>query len=276
MRTTSMRSFDEPCGSWQVAQFSRTGACSHSTGPRISVWQLVQLSATELPVFSALTLLIEPCGLWHDEHDILPSRTGMCATARSVLATCRRWQVAHSSVSVAFTSWCSERLRAVHAVAGRAGQVARSCALPSHPAWLPRLWQVRHVCADFAGLQLRELPDVSLRVVVDVRLPRPVAALAAVRRRRRARILRLPVRNAGPRNIPPEPEHVLCLVSRRPSCAAKNRQRNLRGRMVFTPCERSGYDGSAHAIRQAVCGFVIGPADTGELDYERLLEGARA
>jgi hypothetical protein len=37
MRTTSMRSFDEPCGSWQVAQFSRTGACSNSIGPRISV-----------------------------------------------------------------------------------------------------------------------------------------------------------------------------------------------------------------------------------------------
>ena len=72
-----MRSFDEPCGSWQVAQLSRTGACSHSIGPRISVWQLVQLSTTELPTFSALTLLMEPCGLWHEEHDILPSRTGM-------------------------------------------------------------------------------------------------------------------------------------------------------------------------------------------------------
>ena len=41
MRTTSMRSFDEPCGSWHVVQFSRTGACSHSIGPRISAWQLV-------------------------------------------------------------------------------------------------------------------------------------------------------------------------------------------------------------------------------------------
>src|SRR3954454_17971762 len=83
MRTLSMRSFDEPCGSWQVTQLSRTGVCSKSIGPRISAWQLVQLSTTELPVFSALTLLIEPCGLWQDEHDIFPSRTGMCATARS-------------------------------------------------------------------------------------------------------------------------------------------------------------------------------------------------
>src|SRR6188508_2718168 len=94
IRTVSMRSLDEPCGSWQVAQFSRTGACSHSTGPRISAWQVTQLSATELPVRSALTLLIEPCGLWHEEHDILPSRTGMWVTARSVLMTCVLWQVA--------------------------------------------------------------------------------------------------------------------------------------------------------------------------------------
>src|SRR6187397_88140 len=95
MRTTSMRSFDEPCGSWHVAQFSRTGACSNSMGPRISVWHVVQSSATELPVFRFLTLLIEPCGLWHELHVSLPSRTGMCATARSVLATWSRWQVAH-------------------------------------------------------------------------------------------------------------------------------------------------------------------------------------
>ena len=63
MRTANIRSFDEPCGSWQVAQFSRTGACSHNTGPRISVWQLMQDSATELPTFNAFTLLIDPCGL---------------------------------------------------------------------------------------------------------------------------------------------------------------------------------------------------------------------
>src|SRR5262245_26984770 len=106
IRTFNIRSFDEPCGSWHVVQFSRTGAWSHSIGPRISAWQLTQLSVTELPVLSALTLLIEPCGLWHDEHDILPSRTGMCATARSVFATWRRWQPAHNSVCVALTSWC--------------------------------------------------------------------------------------------------------------------------------------------------------------------------
>src|SRR3954470_18318586 len=104
MRTLSIRSFDDPCGSWQVAQFSRTGACSHIIGPRISAWQLTHSSPTELPVLSALTFVIDPCGLWHELHDIFPSRTGMCATARSVLATCRRWHVAHNSVCVAFTS----------------------------------------------------------------------------------------------------------------------------------------------------------------------------
>src|SRR6187397_2859886 len=104
MRTFSMRSFEEPCGSWHVVQLSRTGACSHRTGPRISAWQLVQLSPIELPTLSALTLLMDPCGLWHDEQDILPSRTGICATARSVLMTWARWQVAQSSFSVALTS----------------------------------------------------------------------------------------------------------------------------------------------------------------------------
>ena len=41
-----------------------------------------------------LTLLIDPCGLWHELQLILPSRTGMCATARAVLATCSdgRWR----------------------------------------------------------------------------------------------------------------------------------------------------------------------------------------
>src|SRR5262249_35965340 len=104
MRTTSMRSLDDPCGSWHVAQFSRTGAWSHSIGPRISAWHVMHSSPTELPVFRFLTLVSDPCGLWHDEHSILPSRTGMCATARSVLVTCSRWHVAQTCVTVAFTS----------------------------------------------------------------------------------------------------------------------------------------------------------------------------
>src|SRR4051812_34566695 len=138
MRATSIRSLEDPCGSWQVAQFSRTGACSKSIGPRISVWQLVRDSTTEFPTFSALTLLIDPCGLWHELQDILPSRTGMCATARSVLATWRRWQVAHSCVSVGFTSWlCSDcGLWTLWHVAHETLRAA--CVLDSQPACEPR------------------------------------------------------------------------------------------------------------------------------------------
>src|SRR3954471_12813943 len=152
IRTTSMRSFDDPCGSWQVAQFSRTGACSHNIGPRISVWQLTHSSDTELPVLRFLTLLIEPCGLWHELHDSFPSRTGMCATARSVFATCSRWQVTQTCVCVGATSCRSGDFglctlwQVVH------DRLRRSCALPSQPACSPRLWHDRHVSLIAAGV----------------------------------------------------------------------------------------------------------------------------
>jgi hypothetical protein len=59
-----MRSFDEPCGSWAGrAVLAQPGACSNSIGPRISAWQLVHSSFTELPTLRFLTLLIDPCGL---------------------------------------------------------------------------------------------------------------------------------------------------------------------------------------------------------------------
>src|SRR4029453_7895465 len=134
MRTASMRSFDEPCGSWQVAQFSRTGACSHSIGPRISVWHEVQLSATELPTLSAFTLLIEPCGLWQELHDIFPSRTRMCATARSVLATFRRGHAGHVAGSVRLISWPlpDSKLWTLWQVVQV--RLRDACALPSHAA----------------------------------------------------------------------------------------------------------------------------------------------
>ena len=190
MRTASMRSFDEPCGSWQVAQFSRTGACSHSIGPRISVWQLMQLSATELPTLSALTLLIEPCGLWHVAHAILPSRTGMCATARSVLATCTRWHVAHSSVAVAATSWLFGDFglctlwQVVH------DRLRDSCVLPVPAGVRPAVVARRARLADLRRLHRGDLLDVPLRLRlgVHVRLPGPVAALAAEGRGGGARI----------------------------------------------------------------------------------------
>src|ERR1044072_1770824 len=73
---TSMRSLFEPCGSWQLAQFSRPAACSHRNGPRFLAWQLAQASLMVLPVLSIRTLF-EPCGLWQEVHSIFPSRTGM-------------------------------------------------------------------------------------------------------------------------------------------------------------------------------------------------------
>src|SRR3954447_6302978 len=151
MRTTSMRSFDDPCGSWQVAQFSRTGACSHSIGPRISVWQLMQSSATELPVLRFFTLLIEPCGLWHELHESFPSRTGIWATARSVFATCSRWQVTHTWAWVGCTSCRSADFGLCtlwHVVQDR---LRRSCALPSQATCSPRLWHDRQVPLMSAG-----------------------------------------------------------------------------------------------------------------------------
>src|SRR4029077_11775995 len=151
MRTTSMRSFDDPCGSWQGGPISRPGACSKSIGPRISVWQLVHSSATELPVFRFLTLLIEPCGLWQELHDILPSRTGMCATARSVLVTCSLWHVAQTSVCVFLTSCRSVDFGLCTLWQVMQDRLRRSCPLPSHPAWLPRLWQGRQVWLTSAG-----------------------------------------------------------------------------------------------------------------------------
>jgi len=97
------------------------------------------MAAIELPTRKALTLLIDPCGLWHDAHDILPSRTGMCATARSVLATCGRWQLAQSSVWLPLTSCASTDFGACTLWQVVQERFRLSCSLPSHPAWLPRL-----------------------------------------------------------------------------------------------------------------------------------------
>ena len=36
----SMYSYTDPCGLWQLRQFSRTGSCSHRNGPRLSAWHL--------------------------------------------------------------------------------------------------------------------------------------------------------------------------------------------------------------------------------------------
>src|SRR6185295_1678622 len=107
---------------------------SHSIGPRISVWQLVHSSPTELPTLRFFTLLMDPCGLWQEVQDILPSRTGMCATARSVLLTCSRWHVAQTCVCVAWTSCRSADFGLCTLWHVMHERLRRSCPLPSHPA----------------------------------------------------------------------------------------------------------------------------------------------
>src|SRR5512143_2724664 len=85
----SIRSLFEPCESWQLVQPSTTAACSNRYGPRFSAWHVVHASLTVVPTLSSFTLVV-PCGLWHDEHSILPSFTGMCADLRT-LFTWLRW-----------------------------------------------------------------------------------------------------------------------------------------------------------------------------------------
>ena len=45
-----------------------------------------------------------PCALWHDEHVIFPSRSGMCEL-RSVCARFWMWHVPHVSISVTLAIW---------------------------------------------------------------------------------------------------------------------------------------------------------------------------
>src|ERR1035437_7055713 len=153
---TSMRSLFDPCGSWQVAQFCVTGACSQRYGPRFSVWQLVHASVIQLPVFSMRTL-VDPCGLWQDVQSILPSRTGMWPDFRSFVASCL-WQLAQVSMTDFVLSWawsdfglCTEW----HVVHERSRAL---CMLDCHCAWLPRLWQVKQVAAlSRADITLKRL-----------------------------------------------------------------------------------------------------------------------
>src|SRR5512132_3602931 len=100
---TSMRSLLDPCGSWQVTQFSRPTACSHRNGPRFSVWQLAQASVIEVPSLSIFTFC-DPCGLWQVVHSILApffSPTGMCDDLCTLLTSLRwHWTQVSCTVSV--------------------------------------------------------------------------------------------------------------------------------------------------------------------------------
>src|SRR5512134_904228 len=100
-----MRSLFEPCGSWQVEQLSVTGGCSQRCGPRFSPWQETHDSLTVPPSFSSFTFLA-PCTLWQEEHESLPSRTGMWLNLYCLFAIVR-WHWAHRPVSVAALSCLS-------------------------------------------------------------------------------------------------------------------------------------------------------------------------
>ena len=71
-----MFSWFEPCGSWQFAQLSLTGAWTQRNGPRFSAWHLKHVSFGDDSLRRAGFTV--PCGLWHEVHVIFPSRSGMC------------------------------------------------------------------------------------------------------------------------------------------------------------------------------------------------------
>src|SRR4029077_5654042 len=93
---------------------------------------------------------VAPCGLWHETHVILPSRTGMCPD-RCSLATSVLWHDAHVSRTDAdfscalsdfglCTEWHVTQLR-----------LRASCMLPVQFAWSPRLWHVKQIAAASRG-----------------------------------------------------------------------------------------------------------------------------
>src|SRR5574339_63571 len=140
---TSIRSLLDPCGSWQVTQFSRPTACSNRNGPRFSAWQLAQLSATELPSLSIFTFC-EPWGLWQEEHASLPSRTGMCCE-RCTLFTTFWWHWAHVSIWVSVFSCAFSDFGACTLWQVRHDRLRASCLPPDHSLCSERLWQVMQV-----------------------------------------------------------------------------------------------------------------------------------
>src|SRR3990172_8212844 len=107
LATFSRFSWFEPCGSWQVAQLSTTGACSQRKGPRFSAWQVKHVSLAEFSLRSAGVTV--PCGLWQAVQVILPSRSGMCEE-RIVCARFWRGHWPQVSVTVARASWARDEV----------------------------------------------------------------------------------------------------------------------------------------------------------------------
>src|SRR5512141_2620846 len=98
--------------------------------------------------------LVEPCGLWHDVHVILPSRTGMCEL-RSCFCTCGLWQVPQSSSWFALTSCPRSDFAECTEWQETQPRLRAACPLLSHIACSVLLWQVRHVSLTWrAGILL--------------------------------------------------------------------------------------------------------------------------
>src|SRR5678816_2714153 len=137
---TSIRSLFDPCGSWQVTQFSRPTACSHRNGPRFSAWQVAHASVIEVPSLSIFTLF-EPCGLWQVVHSILLpffSPTGMCDDLCTLL-TSFTWHCTHVSLTVSVFS-CAFSDFGVWTLWQLTQPTLRaSCLPPAKLSWLVRL-----------------------------------------------------------------------------------------------------------------------------------------
>ena len=90
-----------------------------------------------------------PCGLWHDEHVILPSRSGMWEL-RIVWARFWMWQLPHVSISVGLASWCLGETscitlwQLVHATS------RDSCELPFQKIRALLVWQSRQIAFRFS------------------------------------------------------------------------------------------------------------------------------
>jgi hypothetical protein len=146
---------------------------------------------TVLPVFSSFTLVV-PCGLWHDEHSILPSRTGMWPDLSS-FATLSRWQVmqvpcwfiAFSCEVVDIGLWMLWQL--MHET------LRASCWLPFHRACSPLLWQVVQVALTSFAEILLNCFGLIFSGSLACASPGPWHVSASLRGCRRARMFDQPV-----------------------------------------------------------------------------------
>src|SRR6478609_4756066 len=143
---TSMRSLFDPCGSWQVTQFSRPTACSHRNGPRFSAWQVAHASVIDVPSLSIFTFC-DPCGLWQVVHSILLpffSPTGMWEDLWT-LSVSFWWHCTHVSEIDAARSCPLSDFGVCTLWQVTQPTLRASCLPPAKLSWLLRLWHVRQI-----------------------------------------------------------------------------------------------------------------------------------